>query len=181
MGRPTVSFLLCLILALAVSAMAACSTPPEEVDAPLPMPTLSREPTLPLVAGEPGELLWRHEIGGPVWSAPTVVDGVVYFGSEDQHVYALDATTGSVLWRFLTEHEVYYSPTVHDGVVYVASSWGYAKGNSPVYALDAATGELLWLYRVSGFVGSSPTVGEGLVFVGSSDGHIYALMPIPAK
>ena len=86
-------------------------------------------------------LLWRHEIGGAVASAPTVADGVVYFGSEDHHVYALDAATGRVLWRFLAEREVWHSPTVHDGTVYVTSTRGYyGDGNSPVYALEAATG-----------------------------------------
>ena len=145
-AKPTVFALPWLILVLAALTVAACSTtPPEEVEAPSPAPTASPQPTRPQVAGEPGELLWRHEIGGAVASAPTVAGGVVYFGSEDHHVYALDAETGRVLWRFLAEREVWHSPTVHDGVVYVTSTRGYyGDGNSPVYALDAATGELRW-------------------------------------
>ena len=79
-----------LTLTLAALALIACTTtPPEVLDYPQPTPTASPQPAPPQVAGEPGELLWRHEIGGVVGSAPTVADGVVYFGSEDHHVYAL--------------------------------------------------------------------------------------------
>ncbi|MCK4316037.1 MAG: PQQ-binding-like beta-propeller repeat protein, partial [Anaerolineae bacterium] len=36
-------------------------------------------------------LRWRFQTDGPVTSSPTVVDGVVYIGSTDRHVYALSA------------------------------------------------------------------------------------------
>ena len=35
-----------------------------------------------------GGELWRRFIGDPVGSSPTVADGVVYIGSEDNYVYA---------------------------------------------------------------------------------------------
>jgi outer membrane protein assembly factor BamB len=34
-------------------------------------------------------LLWQIETGGGVFSSPTVVDGVLYVGSEDGNLYAL--------------------------------------------------------------------------------------------
>ena len=36
--------------------------------------------------------------GGPVFSSPTVVGGVVYVGSNDGKVYAIDAATGGAKW-----------------------------------------------------------------------------------
>ena len=35
-------------------------------------------------------------------NADVVVDGVVYVGSDDQHVYALNASTGAVVWSHPT-------------------------------------------------------------------------------
>lgn len=35
-------------------------------------------------------------------SSPTVLDGVVYVGSEDGNVYAADAATGDMIWRYET-------------------------------------------------------------------------------
>ncbi|MDZ7689001.1 MAG: PQQ-binding-like beta-propeller repeat protein [Halobacteriales archaeon] len=59
-----------------------------------------------------GRLLWRFETGNSVNSSPTVADGTVYVGSNDNSMYALDAETGDELWRFETEGSVFSSPTV---------------------------------------------------------------------
>ena len=56
---------------------------------------------------------------------PAVVDGIVYIGSGDNYVYALDAGTGEERWRFETGQMVVSSPAVVDGVVYVGSTDGY--------------------------------------------------------
>ena len=63
-------------------------------------------------------------------SSPAVVAGVVYVGSGDSYVYALDADSGELRWRYSTGNGVFSSPAVVDGVVYVGSDDGY------VYALD---------------------------------------------
>jgi len=59
-----------------------------------------------------------------------VVDGVVYVGSDDFNVYALNATTGTLIWNYMTGNVVCSSPAVVDGVVYVGSHDGlvYAFG-----------------------------------------------------
>ncbi|MCH8349839.1 MAG: PQQ-binding-like beta-propeller repeat protein, partial [Chloroflexi bacterium] len=36
-----------------------------------------------------GQEKWRFETGDRVSSSPAVVDGVVYFGSDDGHLYAV--------------------------------------------------------------------------------------------
>jgi serine/threonine-protein kinase len=37
---------------------------------------------------------WTHATNGLIRSSPAVVDGIVYIGSDDKKVYALDAATG---------------------------------------------------------------------------------------
>ena len=61
-------------------------------------------------------------------SSPTVADGVVYVGSRDNYLYALDAGSGELVWRYLTGDDVDSSPTVADGVVYVSSRDSYVYG-----------------------------------------------------
>jgi len=62
-------------------------------------------------------------------SSPAVANGVVYVGSEDHNVYALDARTGAKRWVYTTGYLVTSSPAVANGVVYVGSvrSNVYAK------------------------------------------------------
>jgi outer membrane protein assembly factor BamB len=110
-------------------------------------------------------------------SSPVIDHGVVYFGSGDFNVYALDAATGALKWKFATGNVVHATPAVADGVVYVGS-W-----DSFFYALDAATGAVRWKYQTGrdtiaynqvGIVGSAAVSG-GVVYVGCRDGFLYAL------
>ena len=88
-------------------------------------------------------------------SSPAVANGVVYFGSDDDNVYALNATTGARLWSYRTDGNVDSSPAIANGVVYIGSNdWN-------VYALNASTGAKLWNYTTGDWVFSSPAVANG--------------------
>ena len=56
--------------------------------------------------------LWKFQTGGAVASSPAVFAGVVYAGSQDGTVYAVDATTGTERWHFATGGPVASSPAV---------------------------------------------------------------------
>jgi outer membrane protein assembly factor BamB len=110
-------------------------------------------------------------------SSPVVANGVVYIGSGDQNVYALDATTGALRWTFATGDVVHASPAVASGVVYIGS-W-----DRNVYAIDAVTGRERWRYTTGNDttiynqigIASSAAVAGGLVFVGGRDGHFHVV------
>ena len=85
-------------------------------------------------------LIWQYETGALdefVIVSPTVVEGVVYAGSDEDRVYALDAETGKLLWSFEVESDLSIPPLVSGGVV-------FAEDIASIYALDAATGTELW-------------------------------------
>ena len=102
--------------------------------------------------------LWSFATGAWFGAAPTVVDGVVYVGSDDNNLYALDAATGAVLWIHDTGNPVRSAPTVADRVVYVGS------GDDGLYALDAANGAVLWSHDVGAGVPVAPAVSGGVVY-----------------
>ena len=114
-------------------------------------------------------LYWRFETGDLVWSSPAVVDGVVFVGSYDGNVYALEAASGARLWQRRTGGGIWSSPAVVDGVVFVGSDDG------ELYELNASTGATLWTYATGGPLDSSPAVVNGVVYVGASSGTVYAL------
>ena len=115
------------------------------------------------------QLKWTSATGRYVESSPAVANGVLYVGSTDNNVYALDASTGALLWSYNTGPISDSSPAVANGVVYVGTY------DFNVYALDASTGALLWSYPTGNVVSSSPTVANGVVYVGSDDHNVYAL------
>lgn len=119
---------------------------------------------------------WMADLDGPVQSSPAVVDGVVYVGSTNGKLYALDASTGVQLWATLIGKGIFdSSPTVVDGVVYVGAfdpQWSNPTGG--LFALDAATGTVLWGATSLGPIQGSPLVWEGVVYIGASDGSLHA-------
>ncbi len=70
-----------------------------------------------------------------VYSSPAVANGMVYVGSEDNNVYARNASTGVELWQYATGNAVYSSPAVANGVVYVGSTdsnlYAFGEPNYP--------------------------------------------------
>ena len=118
--------------------------------------------------------LWSFATGGRVVNAPAVADGVVYVGSDDNFVYALDAATGSMLWSFETGDIIRSTPIVTGGAVYVGSD------DNHVYALDAETGEMLWKYDTSKEVQYSSVVTDGVVYIGAQGDVDYSVHALDA-
>ncbi|HTB97552.1 MAG TPA: PQQ-binding-like beta-propeller repeat protein [Terracidiphilus sp.] len=136
---------------------------------------------------------WKFETKGEVNSSPAVAGGVVYVGSNDGHLYAIDEKTGAKRWSFATRARIPSSPAVANGLVYFGSYDGF------FYAVDAATGTLKWKFANPGerrytaahlhgslpagetmpdpfdVYLSSPAIWQGAVYFGSGDGNIYAL------
>ncbi len=111
---------------------------------------------------------WAYQTGGAIHSSPAVVNGVVYVGSDDGNLYALDAASGTRKWAYQTGGAIASSPAVVNGVVYIGSE------DHSLYALDAASGTKKWAYQTGGAIHSSPQVVNGVLYVGSDDGKLYA-------
>jgi outer membrane protein assembly factor BamB len=109
-------------------------------------------------------------------STPTVVNGVLFIGSPDHNLYALNATTGKILWKYETGGVISFpSPAVANGVVYIGSD------DKSLHAVDAATGKGLWKYQTGDTIRSSPAVYNGVVYIGSYDDTLYALDAVTGK
>jgi len=123
------------------------------------------------------EKRWAYEAGGPITSSPVVANGLVYFGSDDQKLHAVELATGRARWTFETEDMIEAPPMVHAGTVYVGSNDFF------LYALDAASGERRWRFEAGDkFLGAAVPVpapeGDGYrVVCGSYDTNLYCLDP----
>jgi outer membrane protein assembly factor BamB len=79
------------------------------------------QPAGTTTVGRLGELVWKFQTGGPVGSSPAVSGGVVYFGSLDYNLYAVNTQGGQQKWNFKTDDAVVSCPAISGGVVYVGS------------------------------------------------------------
>jgi outer membrane protein assembly factor BamB len=112
---------------------------------------------------------WSYTTSGSILSSPAVANGIVYVGSDDDSVYALNAASGALVWRYSTGSLVRSSPAIANGIVYIGSI------DHKLYALNALTGSLLWTYTTGLFIESPPLIVNDVVYFGSDDHTVYAL------
>ncbi len=138
---------------------------------------------------EEPEILWKVKTGGQVISSPVIANNVVFIGSNDSKLYAINAKSGKTEWEYKTGAPISSTPLLAKGKVMFLSYDGF------FYALDQAKGDLLWKFKTEGeakfkvkdyyngtfkedfwdFYLSSAVANNNLVYFGSSDANIYAL------
>ncbi|MBK5115274.1 MAG: PQQ-binding-like beta-propeller repeat protein, partial [Candidatus Heimdallarchaeota archaeon] len=112
-------------------------------------------------------------------SSPSLVNGKVYFGSQDKSIYCLDARTGKFIWNFQTNDRIKSSPAIADGKVFIGPDDG------TIYCLNSSDGKLIWstyaggpipvTFAASVVLRSSPIIIDGRVYVGSLDSNLYCV------
>ena len=120
-----------------------------------------------------------------LYSTPTVVNGVVYIGSNTGMFYALDEDTGAMIWQQLlgfttpktcgSGHGVTSTATMANDPVSGAPTLYVGGGDGYFYALNPTNGDILYRQFVTdvgsgnqnlGFIWGSPTVLNGRVYLG---------------
>ena len=145
-------------------------------------PVFVPDPDLPIVmvgsedgnfyafdAEKGGDPLWTFATGGKIWSTPVVKDGIVYFGSHDDNVYALGVGDGSEKWRFNTGGAVSGRPLLFRDLVVVGSF------DRKLYGIDASSGTLRWSLEGDNWFWAGAVADERSIFAPNMDGNIYAV------
>ena len=130
-----------------------------------------------------------HAIQGQIQSSPVAVDNIIYVGSLDYNLYAIDAKTGKEKWHYyMADNPVYSTPAYREGMLYYGT---YGFHNPRVYALNTK-GEKQWAFRRElesikpderlrigswdnekyGFT-ASPVIAGNRMYIGSWDNHLY--------
>jgi len=155
-------------------------TLPEPTDTPVPTATSSTETTLfrgdpqrtgvfdfPAIRQEPS-IQWKTNISSTWLMPPVLADGILYTGSGNGTLYAVDVQTGEKLWSTDGFSQLENSGAV-GGDVLVAG--GY---DGRLRALDRHSGEVLWSFNTVYPVQASPLIVEDHIFV-ATDHALYAL------
>lgn len=118
---------------------------------------------------------WKFKTNGKIFSSAVVLNDVIYFGSDDSCLYALN-NNGTLNWKFKSNGKVCSTPAVKDTVVYFNNYGGM------FYAVNTKTGKEIWSYKTDGekkyddwdFYLSSPVIVDTMVYFGSGN-NMYAL------
>ena len=124
-----------------------------------------------------GTQKWVFDTGGGIFSSPAIGDeGIIYVGSGDDHLYAIQPD-GTQKWRFNTGGNVNQPPAVaDDGTIYVGTSDGKVVALNP-------DGSVQWTFN-SGIdndvTGPMAVAADGTIYAsigGSNLSMVFALHP----
>jgi outer membrane protein assembly factor BamB len=134
---------------------------------------------------ESGSEQWRFETAGAsmnsaeygfdrvqVSASPAISDGVIYLGSRDAYLYALDVRDGSVLWTF---EEGGTSWIITTSAVTSDRVFSARSGSGNIRAVDRENGTEIWNFQAGAYVYSSPVVVGNTLYIGQGDGDFSAL------
>ena len=117
------------------------------------------------------DILWEFKAKNAVEAAAVIADGVVYVGSADKFLYALDLKTGAEKWK--TQLGIITaSPGVNGDRVYVGD------GDGKVYCLDRTKGSVLWTFdddQQTGQITAAPNFDGDNVLIPTHNSTLYCL------
>ena len=105
-------------------------------------------------------------------ASPAVIDNLLYVGTHDGEVVALNWKAKEVVWKYKDpnrEQPYHASAAVTSKYVVVG---GHDK---QMHCIDRATGKRAWTFSTKAQINSSAAVVQNRVFFGSNDGNIYGL------
>ena len=120
------------------------------------------------------EPVWSLDLGTAVVSNPVLEDGILYVGTVDGIVYAIDLEKQSIIWKYTVEDEmasIWGTPVLTSDAVF----FGDENGN--LFAVDKKDGSALWpspFEAGASLISSGITVDDKAVFA-ASDGKIFSI------
>jgi eukaryotic-like serine/threonine-protein kinase len=110
--------------------------------------------------------------GAYLIASPAVRGDVLYVGTHDGRVVAVDWRKQKVVWTYADENhllEYRSSAAVTDKYVILG---GYDK---ELHCLDRQNGKQVWSFKTRAKIESSPVIVGDRIFFGSGDGNVYAV------
>jgi len=128
-----------------------------QFDAVIPIPDNTIQP------------LWTFTCADEIRGSASCDRGIVYIGSYDNHLYALNIESGKMHWKYQTDGGIVSRPAILNDSVFIGSE------DNRLHVISRRSGSLQWTYYTKGPVRSSPFPAHGHIFIGSDDWAIHAI------
>jgi len=111
------------------------------------------------------------QTGDKIWTTPAIDGDILYVGSFDKKLYALNTADGSQKWQFEAGGAISSTPLVYDDTIYVGSFDGH------VYAVNAVDGSLKWQSEVeaTSWFWAKPLAYNNVIYAPCLDGKVYLM------
>lgn len=112
---------------------------------------------------------WTFEAVGTLRASPVLYDDLVFIGSEDKNVYAIDKYTGVLEWSMKLDDVIGTSPAVSGNTLVIGTEAG------TVYGIHRNEGEELWQVDVGSPVSTAACISSSTAMVGTYGGRLHGI------
>ena len=126
-----------------------------------------------IVSAELGNLNESIDVELDIFSGIVADENLIYFGSKQDTVTAVESSSKNVLWQRVMSSEVMSISRVENELIYVTTN------DSKVTAIDTNTGKFIWINSqipaaLSIRGSSAPIIEDDKVYIGFEDGRIVS-------
>ena len=126
-----------------------------------------------IVSSELGNLNESIDVELDIFSGIVADENLIYFGSKQDTVTAVESSSKNVLWQRVMSSEVMSISRVENELIYVTTN------DSKVTAIDTNTGKFIWINSqipaaLSIRGSSTPIIEDDKVYIGFEDGRIVS-------
>ena len=119
--------------------------------------------------------VWIFNCMDEIRGTPAFDNNVVFIGSYDKKLYALDSSTGEKIWQYETDGGIVSRPWIDKADIYFGSE------DHRLHVVNIRSGRVNWTQFTNGPIRSSPYLAEGHVFIGSDDANMHAINIISGR
>lgn len=120
--------------------------------------------------GLDGKQKWAADLGGALLGTPVESpDNILYLGTLNNEMVAVNAADGKILWKFTTSGGIWDGPALHDNNLF----FGDMKGT--FYVLDRNSHTPVASFQPDGPIVDTPLVGKDRVMFGTEAGNLIAV------
>ena len=103
------------------------------------------------------------------YAAPALNEELVFIGSRDKHLHAVNRSSGKWVWRFKT------GSRVDGGAIVFRDAVVFGSGDGRIYALNPSEGSEIWRLDLGEGISSDLAFARGRIVVGGSDGTLFCV------
>ncbi len=117
------------------------------------------------------EKIWDYDVSAGFGNfSPTVSDGIVYVGTLNGEIHALDVGTGKELASKTFGGAIFSGPVISDSLMVVGSS----QSSKNIFAYDIYSGKVIWSTEIAD-VESSPVVYKSYIYAVTVKGDLFKI------
>jgi eukaryotic-like serine/threonine-protein kinase len=123
-------------------------------------------------------IVWNYQTNGRVYATPVIEDSIMYIGSLDSNLYAINVNTGEKIWSYHTSNEIRTTVAIFDSILCFAAGQkllGLSKSGDLIWEFLLYSGTFSNNHDDWDDFNSSPLIVDTVAYIGTEAGLVFGV------